>query len=225
MKSKVGLFITMLIRGLLAFALLGFLLFLSAGTLIYMAAWRLIFALAALMLAMGIVLLTKHPETLEKRAKTKETEPAQKAYVFISTLMFPLTFILSGLDFRFGWSQLPHRVELAALAVMILGYALFAAVILQNAYTSRVVEIQEGQTVISTGVYSVVRHPMYLSSLLLFLAMPVALGSLFALLPMLFLPVVTVLRIKNEEAVLLSGLEGYAEYMEKTKYRLIPYIW
>ena len=225
MKSKLGLFIVMILRALSGFVILGLLLFLSAGNLIYVAAWRFIFVLAALMFTMGIVLLIKFPETLEKRMKTKEIESAQKGYIVLSAFVFLLTFVLAGLDFRLGWSQIPRGAELAALGIGILGYALFAAAMFQNAYASRVVEVQEGQTVISSGVYSLIRHPMYLACLLLFLSMPIALGSFFALIPMLGLPVVLVLRIKNEEVVLLSGLEGYAEYMEKTKYRLIPYIW
>ncbi len=225
MGKKTKLLIQMILKGLSGFIILGLLLLGSGGSLVYPRAWLLMGVLFSLMLAMGLLLLFKHPATLERRLRAKERERTQRGYVSLFGLLFLLCFILAGLDYRFGWSRTPLWLSLAALVVMVLGYALFGATILQNAYASRVVEVQAGQAVISTGLYAVVRHPMYLACLLLFPAMPLVLGSYIALLPMLLLPLGLVLRIRNEEAVLLAGLEGYREYTQKTKYRLLPYIW
>lgn len=225
MESKLKMLVSMLARGISGFALLGLLLFGCAGSLRYWNAWLLTAAFAALMLMMGLVLLIKSPETLQRRLKSKETESEQKTYMGIIAAIFLISFILAGLDYRFGWSNTPVAVPVVALVVLVVGYSMYAVVILQNAYASRVVEVQEGQAVISTGLYSVVRHPMYLSSMLIFMAMPLVLGSYISLIPMLGFPAMLVLRIKNEEKVLISGLPGYAEYMEKVRYRLIPFIW
>lgn len=225
MNKKVRLLTDMITKGLLGFLLLGLLLFGCAGSLQYTNAWVFIGSLFILILGMGIILLVKYPETLERRLKSKEREGAQKSYVAIMGILFLASFALAGFDYRFQWTELPFWVSLVALIPMVLGYGLFGAVILQNSYASRVVEVQEDQAVVSTGLYAVVRHPMYLACLLLFLAMPFVLGSLISLIPMLIFPIVLVLRIKNEEAVLMSGLEGYSEYARNTRYRLIPYIW
>ncbi len=224
-KKKSNLLINMVVKGLLGFVLLGLPLFGAAGSLRYMNAWLLLAVLFSLMLAMGTLLLFKHPETLERRLKAKEKKRAQKGYIGLIGLLFLASFILAGLDYRFQWTRVPFWATLCALLSMCLGYGLFAATILQNAYASRVVEVQKDQTVVSTGLYAVVRHPMYLACLLLFPAMPMVLGSYIALLPMLLLPIGLVLRIKNEEAVLCAELSGYAAYMQKTRYRLIPFIW
>ncbi len=157
--------------------------------------------------------------------KAKEGETAQKGVVAVMGILFLLCFALAGLNYRFGWASVPPWGVAAALVFMVVGYVIYSAVMLQNAYASRVVEVQAGQTVITTGLYTVVRHPLYLGSLLLFLAMPFVLGSYLAALPMLGYPAILALRIKNEEAVLASGLPGYADYMKKTKYRLVPFIW
>ena len=225
MSEKSKLLPQMLLKGLAGFALLGLLLFGCAGSLAYTGGWLLVAPLAALMAAMGVFLLVKSPETLARRLKSKESENAQKGYIALTGGLFLLSFALGGLSFRFGWAQLPLPGMVAGLIVMILGYAMYAAVIRQNAYAARVVEVQQGQTVISTGLYAVVRHPMYLACLLVFVPMPLVLGAWLALVPMLCLPVMLVLRIKNEEQVLLAGLPGYAEYTQKTKYRLLPFIW
>lgn len=225
MKSKVTLLIQMVVKGFLGFLLLGLFLFGCAGTTQYPNAWLLILSLFALMMAMGITLLVKYPETLQRRLKARESEKAQKGYVAVMGILFLLSFVLAGLDFRFHWSAMPFALSLIALGVMVAGYGLYVAVILQNSYASRVVEVQKDQALVSTGLYALVRHPMYFACLLVFLPMPLILGSWFALLPMLVFPAFLALRIKNEEAVLLQGLEGYAEYTQKTRYRLIPYIW
>lgn len=223
--NKKQLLVNMIIKGLSGFFLLGVILFGMAGTLRYWNGWLLIVPLLLLMLAMGTLLLAKYPQTLERRLKAKENENAQKRYISLIGLLFLASFILAGLDYRFHWTSVPFAISLIALLVMCLGYILFAATILQNAYASRVVEVQECQTVIRTGLYAVVRHPMYLACLLLFPAMPLVLGSYIALIPMLFFPIGLVLRIKNEEAMLCAELKGYTAYMQKTKYRLIPFIW
>ncbi|MEA4971041.1 MAG: isoprenylcysteine carboxylmethyltransferase family protein [Candidatus Pelethousia sp.] len=225
MDKKSNLLINMIVKGLLGFFLLGLMLFGAAGSLRYTNAWLLIAALFLLMLAMGTLLLLKYPETLERRLKAKEKESAQKGYISLIGVLFLASFVLAGLDYRFHWTRVPFGVSLCALLLMIVGYGLFAATILQNAYASRVVEVQKEQTVVTTGLYAVVRHPMYLACLLLFPAMPLVLGSYIALFPMLLLPIGLILRIKNEEAVLRTELNGYTDYMQKTKYRLIPFIW
>lgn len=225
MQKKLPLIANMLLKGVLGFSLLGLLLFGCAGSFRFARAWLLIATLLLLMLAMGLLLLLKHPQTLAKRLRAREQERAQRGYISLMGLLFIASFALAGLDYRFRWMRMPWWVSLTALGVMILGYSLFGAVILQNAYASRVVEVQKGQVVISTGLYGVVRHPMYSACVLLFLAMPFVLGSYIALAPMLGVPVLLALRIKNEEAVLLTGLPGYAAYMQKTKFKLIPYIW
>jgi protein-S-isoprenylcysteine O-methyltransferase Ste14 len=225
MNKKAQLLIRMLVKGILGFLLLGIPLFGCAGTLHYANAWVFISSLCTLMLIMGLILLIKYPETLERRLKAKESETAQKGYVVLIGISFLASFALAGFDYRFGWSKAPFAVSAAAWIIMLIGYILYCMVVFQNSYASRVVEIQKGQIVISTGLYAVVRHPMYFSALLLFLSMPLVLGSYIALIPMLVFPVALVLRIRNEEAVLMSGLDGYSAYAQKTKYRLIPYLW
>lgn len=225
MNKRARLLINMILKGILGFLMLSILLFGCAGTMRYTNAWVLVISLLALMLAMGIVLLVKYPETLERRLKARESEKAQKVYVAIIGISFLTSFALAGLDYRFRWTRISFEASIIALVVMIIGYVLYSAVILQNSYASRVVEIQKGQVVISTGLYRVVRHPMYLACLLIFLSMPFILGSYISLIPMLIFPGLLVLRIKNEETALMSGLEGYSEYAKKTRYKLIPYIW
>lgn len=225
MNKKTRLLIRMILKGGLGILLLGLPLFGCAGTLHYPNAWVFIISLCLLMLAMGLTLLVRYPEILEKRLKAKEPKTAQKGYVLLVGILFLASFALAGFDYRFGWSKMPVAASAAAWIIMLLGYVLYAVVILQNSYASRVVEIQKGQVVVSTGLYGLVRHPMYFAALLLFLAMPFVLGSYIALIPMLVFPVAMVLRIRNEEAVLMAGLEGYAAYAQKTRYRLIPYIW
>ena len=214
-----------LTKYLLGLLLLGALLFLPAWTLDYPQAWLFLALLFIPMLLMGIVLLVKAPALLEKRLDNKEKERAQKGVIALSGLMFPIGFIVSALDFRFSLSTVPEWVTVVSSVLFLLGYAAYAEVMRENAYLSRTVEVQEGQKVISSGLYRIVRHPMYLATLLMFLPMPLILGSFWALIPFALYPIVIVIRIVNEERVLTDGLPGYAEYKKKTKYRLIPFIW
>ena len=205
--------------------LLGALLFLSAGSFRFWQAWLFLGVLFVPMLAAGTVMMAKAPALLEKRLNAKEEEGAQKLVLALSAGMFLAAFVLAGLNFRFGWIALPVWVPIAAAAVFLAGYGLYAEVMRENAYLSRTVEVQEDQKVIDTGLYGKVRHPMYLSTLVLFLAMPLVLGSVISLAVMaLYIPIIAV-RIQNEERVLEAGLPGYREYKQKVKYKVIPYLW
>ena len=219
------LLISALTKLIFGFILIGALLFLPAWTLNYVGAWIFLGVLFVPMLTVGAVLLIKSPELLQKRLSSKENEKTQKGVVALSGLMFPIGFVLSALDFRFGWSRVSTWLVIVSAIVFLIGYGLYAEVLRENAYLSRTVEVQEGQKVISTGLYGVVRHPMYLATLLMFLPMPLILGSFWGLIPFAIYPCVIVARIMNEEKVLTAGLEGYAEYKTKVKYRLIPFVW
>ena len=204
--------------------LMGLMLFLPAGTIAFPGAWRLLGALFIPMLILGVFLLTKSPELLKKRLSHKENQSTQKRVVGLSGLLFAAGFIAAGLDFRFNWTQLPQWLSWAATGVFLLGYGMYAEVMRENAYLSRTIEVQQGQKVIDTGLYSIVRHPMYSATVLMFLSMPVVLGSLISLICLLPYPLLIAARIRNEEAVLEAGLEGYAEYKQRVKHRLIPFI-
>ena len=219
------LLLNALIKYIMGFVLIGALLFLPAWTLSYPGAWLLMSLLFIPMLLMGIILFVKAPALLEKRLDNKEKEKTQKGVVALSGLMFPIGFVLSALDFRFEWSCVPLWLVIVASVLFLLGYGMYGEVMRENAYLSRTVEVQEHQTVISTGLYGVVRHPMYLATLLMFLSMPLILGSLWGLIPFVLYPVVIVIRILNEERILTERLAGYAEYRAKVKYRLIPFVW
>ena len=205
--------------------LMGLLLFLPAGTVHYWNAWLLLAILFLPMLVVGIVLMRKAPDLLRKRLNTKETESDQITVIIGSSAMFVSGFILAGLDFRFGWLPLPRWVSIAAAVVFLIAYALYVEVLRENAYLSRTVEIQENQKVIDTGLYGIVRHPLYSVTLLLFLSIPLVLGSLISLVVFLFYPFLIAKRIRNEEQVLEAGLEGYTEYKTRVKYRIIPFLW
>ncbi len=205
--------------------LVGLLLFLPAGTLAYFGGWLFICLLFIPILILGIVLYLKAPELLQKRLNHKEKEKTQQGVISIAALLFLFGFIAAGFDHRFGWSDLPLPTVIVAAVTLLAGYAMYAEVMRENAYLSRTVEVQEGQKVIDTGLYGVVRHPMYLATILLFISVPLVLGSWISLLFFAFYPIVMVIRIRNEEQVLSEQLEGYREYMEKVKYRLIPYVW
>lgn len=222
---KAKLAIQGLVKLLVGFVFLGALLFLPAWTLRYFGAWLFLGVLFVPMFLMGIVLLIKSPDLLAKRLNHKEKEAAQKGVVALSGVMFPVGFLVSALDFRFGWSRVPLWLTITAAVLFLIGYAMYAEVMRENAYLSRTVEVQENQTVISTGLYGVMRHPMYLATLLMFLPMALILGSFWGLIPFALYPVIIVVRILNEEKVLTEGLDGYAEYQTKVKYRLIPFIW
>lgn len=199
--------------------------FLPAGTWQYWNAWLLIGILFVPMLALGIVLLVANPRLLRKRLKSRETEETQKAVVALTAALFLAAFVVAGLNFRFSWCVLPRGVVIASAVVFLLGYALNAEVMRENAFLSRTVEVQAGQKVIDTGLYGVIRHPMYTATLLMFLSLPLVLGSPLSFVIMLGYVPVLLSRIKNEETVLESGLPGYIEYKTRVKYRLIPHIW
>ena len=219
----------LLVQAVIKFAagivLLGLLIFLPAGTVSYWNAWLLMGILFIPMLILGIIMMRKNPDLLQKRLNAKEKESAQSIVVKLSGLMFVLGFVIAGLDFRFQWLPLPDWVSWAAAAVFLLAYGMYAEVLRENTFLSRTVEVQRNQTVIDTGLYGIVRHPMYSATILLFLAMPLVLGSLISFLIFLLYPVIIAGRIRNEEKVLEAGLAGYAAYKQKVKYRIIPFIW
>ena len=203
----------------------GLLLFVSAGTLSYWKGWLFMMALFIPMLLAGIVLWVKSPNLLAKRLNATETEPEQKRVIMVSSFMMVGGLVVAGLDFRLGWTSLPDWLSAAATAVFLVSYGLYAEVMRENAYLSRTVQVQEGQKVVDTGLYGMVRHPMYFATLFLFLSIPVILGSVYAWIVFLMYPFLLVKRIKNEEAVLVKGLAGYEDYRKKVKYRLLPFIW
>ncbi len=204
--------------------MLGVMLFLPAGTFYYPNGWLFILLLSVPMLVMGIVMLLKAPKLLESRLDNKEKMGSQKLVVLCFALIFLGTFVLSSLDFRFGWSSVPPVIVIIASALFLIGYGLYAEVSRENAYLSRTVEVQEGQRVIDTGLYGIVRHPMYFATLFMFLPLPLILGSFWGLIPVAFYVPVILFRLLEEEKFLLASLEGYGEYKEKVKYRLIPFI-
>lgn len=205
--------------------LVAVLLFLPAGTVEYPGGWLLMGILFIPMFLAGLVMMAVNPNLLRTRLNAKEKEREQDLVVKLSGLMFLVGFILAGLDFRFGWSELPFAVNCVGAVLFLLAYAFYAEVLRENTWLSRTIEVQEGQTVVSTGLYGIVRHPMYAVTLLLFLSMPIVLGSIPAFLAFLCYPLIIAKRIKNEEKVLSRDLPGYAEYLQKVRWRLIPYIW
>jgi protein-S-isoprenylcysteine O-methyltransferase Ste14 len=219
------LFIKAITRFLAGLLIVGLLLFLPAGTFQYPQGWLLLGILFVPMFIAGLVMLKKNPELLKKRLNAKEKETEQKEVILFSGIMFLAAFILAGLSFRFGWLMLPFSVSIIFGAVFLAAYALYAEVLRENTYLSRTIEVQENQKVIDTGLYGIVRHPMYMATVVLFLAMPLVLGSVISFVIMLcYIPII-VKRIRNEEQVLTKDLKGYEAYTKKVKYRLIPYIW
>ena len=219
------LFLNALIKLLIGLLLVGLLIFLPAGTLAYPGGLLFLCLLFVPMLLMGIVMLARARDLLAKRLDAKEKQAAQKGVQSLAGLVFMAGFVLAGLDFRFGWSDVPLPVVIAASVIFLIGYALYAEVMRENAYLSRTVKVEEGQTVISTGLYGIVRHPMYLASVLMFLSIPLVMGSWYALIPFAFYPLLMVIRILDEEKLLTAELSGYEEYKRKVKYRMIPFIW
>ena len=201
------------------------LLFLPAGTFGYAGGWRFLFVLFVPMAAMGQILLKKDPALLQRRLESKEKQNTQKLVVLLSLIMFLAGFILAGLDFRFDWMQLPRFVSRIAAVIFLTGYAMYAEVLRENTYLSRTVGVQEGQKVVDTGLYGIIRHPMYTATILMFTMIPLILGSLAALPVFLLYPAIIVRRIGNEEQVLKKELPGYDAYLKKVKYRLFPKIW
>ena len=214
-----------LAKGIGGLAVMVLLLFLPAGSWGYWQAWLFLGLLFVPMTCVAIWLLVREPELLAKRLSSKEQEKAQRQVVALSALMFVAGFLLAGFDQRYGWSEMPAWVVAIAAVVMVCGYGLYAEVMRENAFLSRTVEVQENQKVISTGLYGIVRHPMYAATLVLYLAMPIVLGSWVALIPFLAYPLIIARRIRNEEQVLEEGLAGYREYEQQVRYRLVPFIW
>ncbi len=214
-----------LVKFIFGLAIVCAMLFLSAGSLLFMNGWLFISLLFIPMLILGVVLFVRSPDLLRKRLDSREKKKTQKGVVAFSGLLFAVGFVVAGLDFRFGWSNVPAWGVALASAVLIVSYALYAEVMRENAYLSRTVEVREGQRVISTGLYGIVRHPMYSVTIWLFLSIPIILGSIpafFCFVPYIFIIAV---RAVDEEKLLTSELYGYEEYKKKVKYRLIPFVW
>ncbi len=219
------LFCSAILKFTLGVLLVGLLIFLPAGDLNFINGWILMGILFIPMFAAGIVMMIKNPSLLEKRLNVKEKQGEQQLVVKLSGLMFIVGFVVAGLDYRFVWLELPTWVTIVGVVLFLASYLLYAEVLRENTYLSRTIEVQEGQKVVSTGLYGIVRHPMYAVTLVLFISMPLVLGSLISLVVFLAYPFIIAKRIKNEEKVLIEGLEGYEEYTKKVKYRLIPFIW
>lgn len=219
------LFWSAIAKFLLGVILVGALIFLPAGTWNYFGGWLLMGILFVPMFGAGLVMMGKNPQLLQKRLNAKEEQAEQNLVVKLSGLMFITGFVLAGLDHRFGWLPLPEWVNWVAAAAFLTAYCLYAEVLRENTYLSRTIEVQQGQKVVDTGLYGIVRHPMYAVTLLLFLSMPLVLGSAVSFCVFLVYPVLIAKRIRNEEQVLEEGLEGYREYKQKVRWRLIPYIW
>ena len=223
MSSK--LFAQAMTKFFFGLLIVGLLLFLPAGTLSWPQAWLLICILFIPMFIAGLIMMKKSPGLLQKRLNAKEEESEQKTVILLSGLMFLAAFIVAGLNFRFRWIVLPDWVSWAAAILFLLAYALYAEVLRENEYLSRTIEVQENQKVIDTGLYGVVRHPMYMSTLLLFLSMPLVLGSVISfVITLAYIPIIAK-RIRNEEQVLEEGLDGYKEYKERVRYKVIPKVW
>lgn len=222
---KKGLMMQALLKGVSGLIAAMVLLFLPAGTFSYRNGWLFIALLFIPMICFGVVLLVKEPELLEKRLHTKESQSEQKLVIILSSLLFVAVFVIAGLDYRFGWTKVPTAVVVIGAVLLLAGYGMYMEVMRENAWLSRTVEIQKNQKVVDTGLYGIVRHPMYLATIILFLSIPLVLGSWISFGLMLLYPAVLVKRISGEEKVLEEGLFGYREYKKKVKYRLFPYIW
>lgn len=209
----------------IGFAIIGVCLFLCAGSINYINGWLFLASLILPMTAFFLHLLVKDPAALERRLLSTAPEKARGENSALGGVLFLSMFILSGLDFRLGWSRMPLELSLAATVIMLAGFLMFVVVINQNRYAARVIDVFDNQKLISDGLYSIIRHPMYLASLLVFIPMPFVLGSYYSLAAIMLYPLILIKRIKTEEAFLAKELKGYAEYMNKVKYRLLPYIW
>ena len=219
------LFLQAIIKIVLGFVIVGLLIFAPANTINFWNGWLLIGLLFIPMFIAGIIMMIKSPELLKKRLNVKEKENEQKQVVLFSGLMFLVGFIVSGLNYRYSWIVLKDFVVIIASIVFVIAYVLYAEVLRENAYLSRTIEVQENQKVVDTGLYGVIRHPMYAVTIVLFLAMPLVLGSLISFIIFLVYPFIIVKRINNEEKILEKELTGYKEYKKKVKYKLIPFIW
>lgn len=219
------LFYQAMFKFALGVIVIGILIFLPAGTFDYWNAWLFMGILFVPMFFAGIVMMFKNPELLKKRLNAKERQAEQSLVIKLSGLMFILGFVIAGFNFRFEWIMMPDWVSWAAAALFLVSYLLYAEVLRENTYLSRTVEVQQGQKVIDTGLYGIVRHPMYSATIILFLSMPVVLGSVLSFVVFLAYPIIIAKRIRNEEDVLEKGLDGYAEYKKKVKYKIIPFVW
>ena len=219
------LFVQAILKFTLGVVLVGLLIFLPAGTWEYPGGWLLMGILFVPMFLAGIVMMWKNPDLLKSRLNAKEKQGEQQLVVKLSGLMFLVGFIVAGLDFRFGWLPLPEAVSFGGAAAFLIAYGLYAEVLRENTYLSRTIEVQENQKVIDTGLYGVVRHPMYSATVLLFLAMPLVLGSLISFVIFLAYPFIIAKRIRHEEEFLERELPGYREYKAKVKFRMIPFVW
>ena len=219
------LFLEAIIKFLFGIVLAGLLIFLPAGTLSYFNGWLFMIVLFIPMLIAGIIMMIKNPKLLANRLDAKEKQIDQNLVIKLSGLMFVAGFIVAGLDYRFKWIVISPIVSYVFSLIFLLGYVLWAIVLKQNTYLSRNIKVEEGQKVVSTGLYKVVRHPMYTATLVVFLSMPLILGSLISFFIFLLYPILIIIRIIGEEKLLEKELEGYIEYKKKVKYRLIPFIW
>lgn len=224
-RDFVKLLISALTKYLAGLLLMGLLLFLPAGTWNYPGGWLFCGLLFVPMFFLGIVLFIKAPTLLEKRLRNRESQTEQKQVVGLSALMFVGGFVLAGLDFRFGWTTVPTWMVIIASILLLASYGLYAEVMRENTWLSRTVEVQDGQTVVDSGLYGIVRHPMYAVTTLLFLSMPLVLGSWISFVTFLIYPALMVKRIKNEEALLEAELPGYRDYQKKVRYRMVPFLW
>ena len=219
------LFLQALSKFLIGLIIICMLLFIPAGTLNYPNGWLFIALLFIPMFIAGIIMFIMAPDLLRRRLNAKEEEEEQKLVLLLSGIMFLLAFILAGLNFRFGWFKLPAIAIIMASIIFLIAYAMYAEVLRENEYLSRTVEVNENQKVVDTDLYGLVRHPMYTSTIFLFLSMPLVLDSILSFIVMLIYPTIIIFRIRNEEEVLERDLDGYKEYKEKVKYKLFPYLW
>ena len=223
--KKTKLLFSALTKFLCGLILVELLLFLPAGSFSFTGGWLFIALLFIPMIILGAVLLIKAPELLEKRLGAKEKENTQKGVVALSGLLFLVGFIVAGLDYRFGWSNVPMWLVILASVILLVSYALYAEIMRENTYLSRTIEVQDNQSVIDTGLYGIVRHPMYAVTILLFMMIPFVLGSWYALIAFAFYPAIIIVRLLDEETLLTRELPGYEAYKQKVKYRLIPFAW
>lgn len=223
--NKVKLLVSAITKLIMGFVFVMLILFLPAGTIAFRGAWRFIVLLFVSMFILGIVLFIKSPDLLKKRLNIKEKENSQKGVVGFSFIIFIVGFVVAGLDFRYSWSFVPNVVIIFASIIFLISYLIYAEVLRENAYLSQVVEVQENQKVVDTGLYSVVRHPMYMSTIFMFLMIPIILGSWWSFVVFAFYPILIAIRINNEEKVLTENLIGYEEYVKKVKYKILPFLW
>lgn len=219
------LFLQAIFKILIGILIVGALLFVPAGTFEYYNAWLFLGILFIPMFIAGIIMMIKNPELLKKRLNAKEKESKQKVVILLSAIMFITGFIIAGLNYKYNWFVLPKTAVIIASVIFVISYLIYSEVLRENEYLSRTIEVQDNQKVIDTGLYGIVRHPMYAATIFLFLSMPLILGSIISFVIFLIYPFIIGIRIRNEEKVLEKDLEGYKEYKEKVKYKMIPFIW